>query len=505
MYRKLFGILLASVLLLSLSVLASAGALKLADVTAGHADKAPVIDGVFDPAEGWGDPVVHHDSSDMKNFAETDPGFESLMDDPALMISNLDVYMKWDDTAFYYCANVTDSEHFNPEMDAAIWRGDSIIFHVVSVPNDDSRARILFGMDNDGETWAYQETMEDGTPETSTTDKWKITRNEDTKVTTYEAYFLWEDIIPAEKLGAGGSFYLRDLFLLANKDHAEPVVAVVPEGYTDGTRNYYKITLDEAASAPEKTGPAQPVDVVEIPEKAVTVDGVISDGEWDGATRMVLNISDTSTWTEHGAGIVGTDGWSKLGHTDADFETELAFTVDGEDLYILLTRVDSTLNFASDNFHRPYSSDCALMWFFDTEYASQYGLQLLAADKSGNPIIGYFFMDSDQNSSDNLMELEYATAVTKIEENGYVMEAKVSMKGMDDLTHEMLASGTVNVTWCAVNICEEGWDSDDDQHVLWGTYNYQAQYKGVNDWDYAPKVHIAGSSSPAAPEVHIAL
>ena len=161
MYRKLFGILLASVLLLSLSVLASAGALKLADVTAGRTDKAPVIDGVFDPAEGWGDPVVHHDSSDMKNFAETDPGFESLMYDPALMISNLDVYMKWDDTAFYYCANVTDSEHFNPEMDAAIWRGDSIIFHVVSVPNDDSRARILFGMDNDGETWAYQETMEE--------------------------------------------------------------------------------------------------------------------------------------------------------------------------------------------------------------------------------------------------------------------------------------------------------------------------------------------------------
>ena len=111
---------------------------------------------------------------------------------------------------------------------------------------------------------------------------------------------------------------------------------------------------------------AEPVDVVNIPEKAVTVDGVIADGEWDGATRMVLNISDTSTWSEFGAGIVGTDGWSQLGHTDDDFTTELAFTVDGEDLYILLTRKDSTLNFASDNYHRPYSSDCALMWFYDT-------------------------------------------------------------------------------------------------------------------------------------------
>ncbi len=245
---------------------------------------------------------------------------------------------------------------------------------------------------------------------------------------------------------------------------------------------------------------AEPVDVVNIPEKAVTVDGVIADGEWDGATRMVLNISDTSTWSEYGAGIVGTDGWSQLGHTDDDFTTELAFTVDGEDLYILLTRKDSTLNFATDNYHRPYSSDCALMWFYDTDYAAQYGLQLLAANKSGEPVIGYFFMDSDQNSSDNLMELEYASAVTTVTADSYVMEAKVNMKGMDDFSHELLAGGTVKVTWCAVNICEEGWDSDDDQHVLWGTYNYQAQYKGVNDWENAPDVKVVGADEvPYAP------
>ena len=245
---------------------------------------------------------------------------------------------------------------------------------------------------------------------------------------------------------------------------------------------------------------AEPVDVVNIPEKAVTVDGVIADGEWDGATRMVLNISDTSTWSEFGAGIVGTDGWSQLNHTDDDFTTELAFTVDGEDLYILLTRKDSTLNFASDNYHRPYSSDCALMWFYDTEYGTQYGLQLLAANKSGTPIIGYFFMDSDQGSSDNLMELEYAEAVTKTTADSYIMEAKVNMKGMDDFGHDMLAGGNVNVTWCAVNICEEGWDSDDDQHVLWGTYNYQAQYKGVNDWENAPKAKLVSADEvPYAP------
>ena len=110
-------------------------------------------------------------------------------------------------------------------------------------------------MDNDGEPWAFQETMEDGTLDTSTVNDWKITRNADTKVTTYEAFFKWEDIIPSEKLGEGEAFYLRDLFLLANAANPEPAVAVVPEGYTNGTRNYYKITL--AADA-EAGGAAEP-------------------------------------------------------------------------------------------------------------------------------------------------------------------------------------------------------------------------------------------------------
>ena len=235
------GALLAGALALS----AGAADLFLTDVTASKAEKPPVIDGVFDPEEGWGDPVVHRDSADLKDFAETDPGFEKLLDDPAMMITNLDVYMKWDDTSFYYCARVTDPEHFNPEKDAAVWRGDSLIFHVASVPNDDSRARILFGLDNDGNTRVFQESAEDGTRNVAGIKDWKAARDADTKVTTYEAVFKWAEIIPSRKLGAGGSFCLRDLFLLANEAQPEPVAAVVPEGYTDGTRNYYRITLSD--------------------------------------------------------------------------------------------------------------------------------------------------------------------------------------------------------------------------------------------------------------------
>ena len=77
------------------------------------------------------------------------------------------------------------------------------------------------------------------------------------------------------------------------------------------------------------------------------------------------------------------------------------------------------------------------------------------------------------------------------------MEAKVLMSSMDDFA-EVYNSGSIRVTWCAVNICEDGWDSDDGQHTLWGT-NYQAQYVGVNDWEKAP-VLVLGTDTTAAPE-----
>ena len=112
--KKTAIVLLTAVLSALLTLTAYAGALNLTEVTAGKADKAPVIDGVFDPEEGWGDPIVSLDSSNMKDFAETDPGYEGLLDDKTLMIEKLDVYMKWDDTFFYYCANVVDPEHYNP-------------------------------------------------------------------------------------------------------------------------------------------------------------------------------------------------------------------------------------------------------------------------------------------------------------------------------------------------------------------------------------------------------
>ena len=227
-----------------LAVSASSAGPFLTDAAAEKAEKAPVIDGVFDPEEGWGDPVVRLGAAEMKEYAECEPGYEALLDDPAAMLSAVDVFMRWDDDAFYYCANVTDPGHFNPETEAeSIWRGDSLIFHVTSVPNSESRARILFGMDNGGATRVFQETAEDGTPGVSGLNGWKIGRNGETKVTTYEAVFKWKDIIPSGKLSRGGSFYLRDLFLSADEAHPEPVVAVVPAGYTDGERNTWKITL----------------------------------------------------------------------------------------------------------------------------------------------------------------------------------------------------------------------------------------------------------------------
>lgn len=241
---------------------------------------------------------------------------------------------------------------------------------------------------------------------------------------------------------------------------------------------------------------AEPVSECYAPEKAATVDGVVSDGEWDGATRLTLNISDTSTWTGGGAGIVGSEGWKTYNHTDDDFTTDLAFMCDGTYIYILMTRKDSTLNFATDNYHTPYASDCGLMWFYDTEFGVQYGLQLLAADKSGTPHIGYFFMDSDQSTSEDLTEAENAVAVTKVDGDTYVMEAKVLLSAMDDFA-EVYKDGNIKVTWCAVNICEDGWDSDDGNHSLWGN-NYQVQYVGVDHWEEAPDLKFGNDANAVA-------
>ncbi len=243
---------------------------------------------------------------------------------------------------------------------------------------------------------------------------------------------------------------------------------------------------------------AEPVSECYAPERTATIDGVISEGEWDGATRLTLNISDTSTWSTGGAGIVGTTGYQALGHTDDDFSTDLAFMCDEQYVYILMTRKDSTLNFATDNYHTPYASDCGLMWFYDTEYSVQYGLQLLAGNKAGTPIIGYFFMDSDQSTSENLMDNGTAKAVTTVTGDTYIMEAKVELSAMDDF-ETVYKNGQIKVTWCAVNICEEGWDSDDGEHALWGTYNYQAQYIGVNDWELAPTLKF-GEDANASTE-----
>ena len=91
--KKTAVLLCAAMLALLLAVSAAAGDLFLTDVTAEKAEKTPVIDGVFDPEEGWGDPVIRRDSSDMKDYAETDPGFEALLDDPAGFAAALNALM----------------------------------------------------------------------------------------------------------------------------------------------------------------------------------------------------------------------------------------------------------------------------------------------------------------------------------------------------------------------------------------------------------------------------
>ncbi|MBO5127443.1 MAG: hypothetical protein J6D10_07720, partial [Clostridia bacterium] len=57
--KKLFTVLLAAVCLSAVCATAASAAFTTKDTTAYKAAAAPVIDGVYNASEGWGDPIVH--------------------------------------------------------------------------------------------------------------------------------------------------------------------------------------------------------------------------------------------------------------------------------------------------------------------------------------------------------------------------------------------------------------------------------------------------------------
>lgn len=257
MKKRLFSALLAAVCLSGIvAAPASAADITTTDATALKAVTAPVIDGVYDPAEGWGDPIttiVNPTAPEYLALCASD--HPELLTDKDLIPSETNVYFRWDDTNFYYCATLVQEKRHNSydwSQAAAIWQGDSVSYNIKSTLDNDSKTRCLFALTNEDGIVYYEETYEDMTAGIGSYDNWKITRNEDTKTTTYEIYFSWEDVIPDMEMAAGDVFYFRDLYMPATSDDFKNPVDFNTAGITDsGSYNYWKITLAEEGSAAE--------------------------------------------------------------------------------------------------------------------------------------------------------------------------------------------------------------------------------------------------------------
>ena len=116
--RNAAALLAALFLAASVITPVSAGAIASTPTTVYHVgDKTPVIDGVYSPDEGWGNPIttVTFDMTqeEGKYLSLCDASHPELMSDKDLIPSKTDVYMRWDEKALYYCAVVVQEKRWN--------------------------------------------------------------------------------------------------------------------------------------------------------------------------------------------------------------------------------------------------------------------------------------------------------------------------------------------------------------------------------------------------------
>jgi len=275
--KKLFTVLLAAVCLSAVCATAASAAFTTKDTTAYKAAAAPVIDGVYNASEGWGDPIVHIVNPTAPEYlslcAADHPEF---LTDKDLIPSETTVYFRWDDTNFYYCCTAVQEKRscaYDWGSSGDIWKGDSIVFNFKSTDETESYSRAAVALtDTDGIVYA-EYAIEDGTIGFGEYDHWKVTRDENTKTTTYEMSFKWEDAIPDEAVAVGDVVYLRDLLMPATSvDFANPVDFNTAGLAADGSYNYWKITLAEegAASAAPAAAEAAFTTYTELPETSGT-------------------------------------------------------------------------------------------------------------------------------------------------------------------------------------------------------------------------------------------
>lgn len=207
----------------------------------------PTIDGIFDPAEGWGEPLVHIDSSNYKEYVtEASAGFTS---------NDVKGYYRWDEENFYFCCVVADTDHTNATQPGGNpWCGDSIRFDMKSdLESDDlgDTSKYWFALCDDGNVYFYHEIAETGLEVIggdAATSGYKVVHDKAAGTTVYEVAVKWSKNIAAESsISSGFEFVTAQRVLEQSTGMSEPEQAVQLAGYTEANgTNWYVATLVDA-------------------------------------------------------------------------------------------------------------------------------------------------------------------------------------------------------------------------------------------------------------------
>ncbi|MCL1794433.1 MAG: hypothetical protein FWG34_11260 [Oscillospiraceae bacterium] len=172
----------------------------------------PVADGTINPGE-YGDPIAVLNNGDPGVYWNGE-GFDDILD--IVLPKDMTFYATYDDSYFYVGTTYRDDNHYNPFSGPEVWQGDYLEFDFASNVTDDfddmrDRARIAAGLgeelciysagsqSNAANPWDGNEILDIGA----------VTRDEATKMTTYELRIPWERLTPDGKPPQRAYMYIQ--------------------------------------------------------------------------------------------------------------------------------------------------------------------------------------------------------------------------------------------------------------------------------------------------------
>ncbi len=276
------GVLLAAFFAMSFSVNALPDAVETITYPKLGKGYEIVIDGKVDPAEGWGEPLVTIDSTNIQTYSTkpevTEWDTESIKG-----------YYRWDEECFYFACEVVDPEHFNNYFEGgAAWQGDSIRFDISHDIEGDQAALnrtmkywfyMNYGEGVDGETVGlFQELVEDGCkPHGANAAKdFAVTRDEETKTTTYELAMYWHTNLPDDiYVEEGLQLITHQRVMERSSEEDAPQGSISLPGFDTESRasKWHYVTLgaaidgemEETQAPTEATEATEPTEATEAP------------------------------------------------------------------------------------------------------------------------------------------------------------------------------------------------------------------------------------------------